>query len=93
MKCRRGQGATSACKEGEAVTRGCTKLNQLAPMLCCCAELAFNICFSIEMLLRVVSMGSLLGYIRRPWNQFDSVSAGVAACPLGAVTGLGSAFS
>eukprot|EP00198_Chlamydomonas_reinhardtii_P001158 XP_001690493.1 voltage-gated Ca2+ channel, alpha subunit [Chlamydomonas reinhardtii] len=36
------------------------------------AELAFNICFSIEMLLRVVSMGSLLGYIRRPWNQFDS---------------------
>ncbi|KAG2448926.1 hypothetical protein HYH02_006274 [Chlamydomonas schloesseri] len=36
------------------------------------AELAFNICFSIEMLLRVVSMGSLLAYIRRPWNQFDS---------------------
>ncbi|KAG2432797.1 hypothetical protein HXX76_008531 [Chlamydomonas incerta] len=36
------------------------------------AELAFNICFSIEMLLRVISMGSLVAYIRRPWNQFDT---------------------
>ncbi|GIL57898.1 hypothetical protein Vafri_13128 [Volvox africanus] len=35
------------------------------------AELAFNICFSIEMVLRIVSMGSPWAYIRRPWNQFD----------------------
>ncbi|GLI63280.1 hypothetical protein VaNZ11_006186 [Volvox africanus] len=35
------------------------------------AELAFNICFSMEMVLRIVSMGSPWAYIRRPWNQFD----------------------
>lgn len=38
------------------------------------AELAFNICFSLEMALRVLAVGSLVAYIKRPWNQFDAVS-------------------
>ncbi|KXZ47565.1 hypothetical protein GPECTOR_34g724 [Gonium pectorale] len=36
------------------------------------AELAFNICFTLEMILRIISMGSVWAYIRRPWNQFDA---------------------
>ena len=37
------------------------------------ADLALNIAFSVEMVLRVVTVGSVWQYIRRPWNLFDTL--------------------
>lgn len=37
------------------------------------ADLALNIAFTIEMLLRIVSMGGILSYLHHPWNAFDCV--------------------
>jgi hypothetical protein len=36
-------------------------------------ELAFNIVFTAEMMLRILSVGSLYGYLRNPWNIFDAI--------------------
>lgn len=36
-------------------------------------ELAFNIVFTVEMVLRIVSLGSVYSYLSNPWNLFDAV--------------------
>ena len=43
------------------------------------AELAFNIVFTVEMLLRIVSLGSVYSYLSNPWNLFDAVMV-LAGC-------------
>lgn len=34
-------------------------------------ELIFNIIFTAEMLARIVALGSVVSYLRNPWNAFD----------------------
>jgi Ion transport protein len=43
-------------------------------------EQAFNIVFTVEMLLRIVSLGGVYSYLSNPWNMFDAtmVLAGYA---------------
>lgn len=36
-------------------------------------ELAFNVAFTAEMLLRIISVGSVIAYLAKPWNLFDSL--------------------
>ncbi len=36
-------------------------------------EVAMNIAFTVELLLRMVALGGLLRYISSPWNCFDSL--------------------
>lgn len=42
-------------------------------------ELAFNIVFTVEMLLRIVSLGNFYSYISNPWNMFDAAMV-LAGC-------------
>lgn len=35
------------------------------------ADLALNVAFSVEMLLRIAALGSFTEYLKRPWNVFD----------------------
>eukprot|EP00882_Tetradesmus_deserticola_P014154 GHRQ01015045.1.p3 GENE.GHRQ01015045.1~~GHRQ01015045.1.p3 ORF type:complete len:185 (+),score=49.55 GHRQ01015045.1:387-941(+) len=36
-------------------------------------DLALNIAFTVEMVLRILSIGGVLAYLRHPWNAFDCV--------------------
>jgi hypothetical protein len=36
-------------------------------------ELAFNVVFTAEMLLRILALGSVYSYLRNPWNMFDAM--------------------
>ncbi|WIA28050.1 hypothetical protein OEZ86_010635 [Tetradesmus obliquus] len=36
-------------------------------------DLALNIAFTVEMVLRILSIGGVLAYLRHPWNSFDCV--------------------
>ena len=45
---------------------------------CDCADMGFNIFFTVEMLLRMMGLGALppkgvLRYFREPWNVFDGL--------------------
>jgi hypothetical protein len=35
------------------------------------ADLGLNVAFTVEMLLRIISMGGVLHYLSHPWNAFD----------------------
>ncbi|KAF8072369.1 NaCP60E [Scenedesmus sp. PABB004] len=37
------------------------------------ADLGLNVAFTVEMVLRILSMGGLFAYLRHPWNAFDCV--------------------
>jgi hypothetical protein len=37
------------------------------------SDLALNIAFTVEMVLRILSIGGILAYLRHPWNSFDCV--------------------
>jgi hypothetical protein len=37
------------------------------------ADLGLNAAFTLEMLLRILSMGGLLAYLSHAWNVFDCV--------------------
>lgn len=37
------------------------------------AELAFTAVFTVEMVLRIISAGSLGRHFKQPWNAFDGV--------------------
>lgn len=45
-------------------------------------ELAFNVVFTVEMLLRIVSVGSIFSYLGNPWNLFDAVMVLAGYVPL-----------
>ena len=55
-------------------------------------ELVFNAAFTIEMVLRIIALGGVLGYLRNSWNIFDGVMVlvgytqflptGASQCPL-----------
>ncbi len=36
-------------------------------------DLAINIAFTVEMVLRIASMGGVLPYLSQPWNVFDCI--------------------
>eukprot|EP00775_Hariotina_reticulata_P006841 gene6841-7059_t len=36
-------------------------------------DLGLNIAFTVEMVLRILSMGSLISYLSHPWNAFDGL--------------------
>lgn len=35
-------------------------------------ELSFNVVFTVEMFLRIVSLGGVHNYLSNPWNMFDA---------------------
>lgn len=37
------------------------------------ADLGLNVSFTIEMVLRIISMGGIFQYLHHPWNVFDCV--------------------
>lgn len=37
------------------------------------ADLGLNVAFTVEMILRIISMGGILHYLHHPWNAFDCV--------------------
>jgi len=39
----------------------------------CCADLGLNVAFTVEMILRIISMGGIRAYLHHPWNAFDCV--------------------
>jgi hypothetical protein len=39
----------------------------------CGADLGLNVAFTVEMFLRIVSMGSVISYLSHPWNAFDGL--------------------
>jgi hypothetical protein len=46
----------------------------LHPLLATAAtDLALNIAFTVEMVLRILSIGGVLAYLWHPWNTFDCV--------------------
>lgn len=56
------------------------------------ADLGLNLAFTVEMLLRVASMGGPLAYLSHPWNVFDClmVAAGYTTfIPVGSAGGAG----
>jgi hypothetical protein len=42
-------------------------------VVCLAADLGLNVAFSIEMILRIISMGGILQYLSHPWNVFDCI--------------------
>lgn len=42
-------------------------------LLICHADIALNAAFTIEMILRILSLGGVLQYLSHPWNAFDGV--------------------
>ena len=45
----------------------------LPPLGLSSADLGLNVAFTVEMVLRIASMGGLLSYLHHPWNAFDCV--------------------
>ena len=54
------------------------------------ADLAFNICFSVELILRMLASGGLRAYLMKAWNIFDlcMVLAGYTEFLPASVTGV-----
>lgn len=69
---------TLACADPCGITYWLGILVPHTPLACPCllplpSDLAWNILYSIEMGMRIVSLGSpwVFTYLRRPWNLFD----------------------
>ena len=54
------------------------------------ADLAFNVCFSVELILRMLASGGLKAYLMKAWNIFDlaMVLAGYTEFLPASVTGV-----
>jgi hypothetical protein len=46
------------------------------------ADLAFNIIFSVELVIKLVAL-RLRGYVRDPWNCFDALLVGIGYTQVG----------
>lgn len=65
--------------------------NALPAMCTTHTDLGLNVCFSIEMVLRILSMGGVFAYLSHPWNIFDAAMVGAGYTTFIPASGSGAA--